>query len=244
MISSIIASRRHSKNNQHDLFAELSQIISAHDMHVRMLLANNVDVDAEYSALNSLNSPKSLPKSEYRRSPLGQDHMPTEQPPPKAAKIEQEQESFKYRKYKNNSEVKNQCQRLLQFTAYPTVAQVTALVHRITQIDPNTMEINEIKSTVLHWFRKRREYLASKVYAVCDDLMGVIWTQAVENLRAAGVPQITYDLVVEEIVCDTILMAEIVKSAKLPVKDETNALNFVRKKVRDYFTKLCSKTIQ
>lgn len=240
MISSIIAShrRQRSQSNQRDLLAELSQIISAHDMHVRMLMAQNVDIDAEYSALNKQNSPKS-PKTEYRRSPLGQDRMPTEQP-----KVVNEQETFKYRKYKNNGEVKNQCQKLLQITAYPTVAQVTALVHRITQIDPNTMEINEIKSTILHWFRKRREYLASKVYAVCDDLMGVIWTQATENLQTAGVSQITYDLVVEEIISDTILMTEIVKGAKLPVKDEANALNFVRRKVRDYFTKLCSKTVQ
>lgn len=240
MISSTIPShhRQRRQSNQCDLFSELSQIISAHDMHMRFLRANNVDIDAEYSALNNQNSPKS-PKTEYRRSPLGQDHMPTEQ-----AKLNNEQESFKYRKYKNNGEVKNQCQRLLQITAYPTVAQVTALVHRIAQIDPNTMEINEIKSTVLHWFRKRREYLASKVYAVCDDMMGVIWTQAVENLQTAGLTHITYDLVVEEITSETILMEEIVKLAKLPVKDEANALNFVRRKVRDYFTKLCSKTGQ
>jgi hypothetical protein len=50
--------------------------------------------------------------------------------------------------------------------------------------------------------------------------------------------------VVEEIVSDIILMTEIVKVSKLPVKDEANALNFVRRKVRDYFTKLCSKTVQ
>lgn len=242
MISSIIAShrRQRSQSSQRDLLTELSQIISAHDMHVRALMAQNVDIDAEYSALNKPNSPKS-PKTEYRRSPLGQDHMPTAEQQPK---LSNEQEGFKYRKYKNNGEVKNQCQRLLQITAYPTVAQVTALVHRIVQIDPNTMEINEIKSTILHWFRKRREYLASKVYAVCDDLMGTIWTQAIENLQTAGVSQITYDLVVEEIISDTILMSEIVKASRLPVKDETNALNFVRRKVRDYFTKLCSKTVQ
>ena len=242
MISNIISSHRRQRSqvSQRDFLAELSEIINAHDLHVITLRANNVDIDAEYSALNNQNSPKTqTPKTEYRRSPLGQDHMPTEQP-----KISSDQENFKYRKYKNNGEVKNQCQRLLQFTAYPTVAQVTALVHRITQIDPNTMEINEIKSTVLHWFRKRREYLASKVYAVCDDLMGVIWSQAMGNLQAAGVSQITYDLIVEEIVTDTVLMEEILKVAKLPVKDGINALNFVRRKVRDYFTKLCSKTVQ
>lgn len=237
MISNIIPlhRRQRSQSDQRDLIAELSEIISAHDLHMRILRANNVDIDAEYSALNNQNPPK----IEYRRSPLGQDQMPIEQP-----KISNNQENFKYRKYKNNGEVKNQCQRLLQFTAYPSVAQITALVHRIAQIDPNTMEINEIKSTVLHWFRKRREYLASKVYAVCDDLMGTIWSQAMGNLQAAGVSQITYDLVVEEIVSDTILMEEILKVAKLPVKDGVNALNFVRRKVRDYFTKLCSKTVQ
>lgn len=242
MISSSISSRRRqmSRSNQRDLLAEISEIISAHDMQVRTLPYNNLNIDEECYALNKQNPPK-CPKAEYRRSPLGQgqDHMPTDQP-----KEGDEQESFKYRKYKNNGEVKNQCQKLLQITAYPTVAQVTALVHRISQIDPNTMEINEIKSTVLHWFRKRREYLASKVYAACDDLMGVIWTQAMENLHNTGVSQITYDLVVEEIVSDIILMTEIVKVSKLPVKDEANALNFVRRKVRDYFTKLCSKTVQ
>lgn len=242
MISSAISTRRRQRSElgQRDLLAELKQIINAHDMHVKMLRANNVDIDEEYSALNKPNSPKS-PKAEYRRSPLGQDQMPTKA---KESDYAGDQDNFKYRKYKNNGEVKNQCQKLLQITAYPTVAQITALVHRITQIDPNTMEINEIRSTVLQWFRKRREYLASKVYSVCDDLMDEAWNQALAVVQSAGTSSITYESVVEEVICDTVLMNQIVKSAKLPVKDEANALSFVRRKVRDYFTKLCTKTNQ
>lgn len=239
MIASSSSSHRRQRSQtiQRDILAELSHIISAHDMHMRMLRANNVDIDAEYSALNKPNSPKS-PKAEYRRSPLGQDHMPSKPEPESDA----DQDNFKYRKYKNNGEVAKQCQKLLQITAYPTVAQITSLVHKIAQIDPNTMEINEIKSTVLLWFRKRREYLAAKVYNSCDDLMGVAWTQTIEAMQAAGMSPINYDAVVEEIVSDQILMKEIVRITKLPVKDQSNALSFARRKVRDYFTKLCSKT--
>lgn len=223
----------HSKRN---LLTEISALITAHEMYMGRL-----DED---------NQLKVTKKKEYCRSPLGKEiqkesDIPTM--PPVIDNDSEQPENFKFRKYKNNNEIAHHCQKLLKVTAYPSVAQITVLIHQINStLTPNTMEsssneLNTIRSIILQWFRKRREYLASKVYSVCDELMGDIWMSVLMRCEASGILPISYDSTVEEIISDDSLMKGIFHASDLPIKDEENGINFVKRKVKDYFTKLCSK---
>ena len=207
--------------------------------------------DAQNSGVTESNNDKS---KEYRRSPLGRtmDEVNVNESANNKQKSESQSleipetlaadESFKFRKYKKNNEIARHCQKLLKVTAYPSVAQITLLIHQIATSTAENNEIDSIRPIVLQWFRKRREYLAAKVYSVCDELMGDIWTAVVMRAESAGMSPISYDSTVEEIVSDNGLMKGILQAADLPIKNETNGVSFVKRKVKDYFTKLCSKS--
>lgn len=224
-----------------NLLAEMSAIISAHDMHMRMLHAHGIHEECmkeeTIKRTNTQNHcqqdklPKYLNRQhQYRKSPLGQE----EHQMPVTESSKNDSSEVKIRKYKKNNDVAYHCQKLLAVTAYPDVAQLTMVVNQISQT--STAEVDEIKSLVLQWFRKRREYLAMKVYNVCDDLMNDVWRTVLANRY------LSYDSTVEAIMADTVLMEKMVNRAKLPVKDEENAIAFVRRKVKDYFMKLCIRT--
>lgn len=171
-------------------------------------------------------------------------------------------EPLKLRKYKCNNYIAGYCQRLMKITAYPSVAQLTVLCHQIKLSDGSGghfhLEIDEIKSKVLQWFRKRREYLSTKVYNVCDEHMEQVWIRTCLHFQSTKdldsdfddekkkkdqtQHNITYDMVIEEIVKNDFLMQQVLNEAKLPIKNVDNAMSFVRRKVKDYFTKLCTKT--
>lgn len=235
-------SSKHSRPSR-DLLAEMSSIISAHQMHMRMLHANSIKED---NTQNQQENPPKLSKKAYQKSPLSKEVdllMPTSKVDEDHVDIEDfnsdEIVSVKIRKYNKNNNVAYHCQKLLKITAYPSVTQLAILIHQISQ-QSDGIGLNEIKSLVLLWFRKRREYLAKKVYSACDDLMLDVWETKTSE-ESDSIP-LSYDQTVNLIISDTILMEKIVKISKLPVKDEVNALDFVRKKVGDYFMKLCSKT--
>ena len=237
----------HTPSYKRDLLTEISELISAHEIYMANIK------DAQNSGVTKSKNAKS---KEYRRSPLGRtmDEVNLNESANNKQKSESqtletpaspetlaEDESFKFRKYKKNNEIARHCQKLLKVTAYPSVAQITLLIHQIATSTENN-EIDSIRPIVLQWFRKRREYLAAKVYSVCDELMGDIWTAVVMRAESAGMSPISYDSTVEEIVSDNGLMKGILQAADLPIKDETNGVSFVKRKVKDYFTKLCSKS--
>lgn len=235
----------HKRTNaiQRDLLAEIAQIINSTAAAASSLDYND-DVSDDYNCVIGAQKSK-IPKKEYRRSPLAMPTPSSSQysycPLEDSSEVDnyEIESSTKFRNYKNNNDVAYHCQKLLKITAYPTVAQITILVHEIKRSDAsNTQELDVIKRKALQWFRKRREYLALKVYNVCDELMESVWDAVV-----ARSPKLTYDATVEEIVSDEALMLTIFEAAKLPVKDQTNGLSFVRRKVKDYFNKLCTRTI-
>lgn len=248
----MISSSSPHNNIQRDLLAELSQIISAHDMHMRMVRNNMDDDDLFVTSSDTLKLKVTKKEREYQRSPLG---MPSgdkkliddfscsdySSDPIDNYEIES---SIRYRNYKYNNDVAHHCQKLLKITAYPTVAQITILVHEIRRSDStNSQELDVIKRKSLQWFRKRREYLALKVYNVCDELMESVWDAVVARSEVENDSnKLTYDATVDEIVSDDLLMMTIFEAAKLPVKDKTNGVSFVRRKVKDYFNKLCIRT--
>lgn len=231
----------HTPSYKRDLLTGISELISAHEIYMANIK------DARNSGVTKSNKSK-----EYRRSPLGRTMDEINETASNKQKAEShsletpetfaaDESSFKFRKYKKNNEIARHCQKLLKVTAYPSVAQITLLIHQIAMSTDNN-EIDSIRPIVLQWFRKRREYLASKVYSVCDELMGDIWTAVVMRIESAGMSPISYDSTVEEIVSDSGLMKGILQAADLPIKDETNGVSFVKRKVKDYFTKLCSKS--
>lgn len=155
----------------------------------------------------------------------------------------------RYRRYKRNNEIAHHCQKLLKVTAYPSMAQITLLIHQINASTskklPHAMSPDEIRATILHWFRKRREYLASKIYEICDMRMKIVWAITQKQLIIErGLLNPTHDQIVHDIVENDGLMREIMISGKLPILNHANCVEFVRKKVGDYFTKLCTKTYE
>ena len=227
-----------------DLLTEISALISSHEIYIAT--QENIQEDTQNNKIFATK------KKEYRKSPLG---LGREMVAPDASKSDsnpgnsiESEEAVKYRKYKRNNEIAHHCQKLLKVTAYPSVAQITLLVHQIINTSsgeskPIATEIDSIRSIVLQWFRKRREYLASKVYNVCDELMGDVWMAVLMRAESAGISPLSYDSTVEEIVSDAAFMKGIFHASDLPIKDETNGISFVKRKVKDYFTKLCSKII-
>lgn len=255
MITSPIPIPIPASNSKRDLITEISALIFAHEMYIEEL---------EKSAQNKKGI---VPKrKEYRSSPLGRD-MPSEldelsgcglseldhpdhtdqrdQSDQQIQQVQQSSSEGKFRKYKKNNEIAHHCQKLLKVTAYPSVAQITLLIHQIISSSSsgisNSNEIDSIRSIVLQWFRKRREYLASKVYSVCDEMMADVWMAVLLKAESAGCGPLSYDSTVEAIISDSPLMKGIFRASDLPIKDETNGVNFVKRKVKDYFTKLCSK---
>ena len=256
----MISNRRYDNSNR-DLLKEISEIISAHDMRIRILNGNRESPrydNWEWSQSESItlkdieNVPKN--KKRYQRSPLCRDYesMPTisdnssdyldSDPISSDPDDYISNETKRLRNYKNDNEIAQHCQKILKITAYPTVAQITVLVHEISRTDStNSQELDLIRRKSLQWFRKRREYLALKVYNVCDELMESVWDAVVARTHQQN---LTYEGTVEEIVADDLLMETIFEASKLPIKDKRNGISFVRRKVKDFFNKLCTKTIQ
>lgn len=214
---------------------------------------------SQYFKCNLQFSPKINNHQPYIRSPLGCEndflmarhinHLlnRTEMNQNENAEPEEEEADTKIRKYKCNNEIALHCQKLFKVTAYPSVAQITILIHQIKRSTSTaTLEIDEIRSTVLQWFRKRREYLSKKIYDICDDCMEEVWVVTCLHLEKSvemgnNKDEVTYDLVIDKIISNEGLMYRIMGEAHLPMKSLENSLSFVRRKVKDYFTKLCSK---
>lgn len=244
------------------MFTEFIQMLTNKTSTKDCGIKNNIEFDFITLLLDIIKSSDDFfPKSRqiyttqknvpYKKSPLSLDpnQMPNIKADHQAKQIkatddegEIDEEVGKFRKYKKNNEIAQQCQKLLRITAYPTVAQLTQLVDQIAQSSAvNNMKISEIRSAVLHWFRKRREYMASKVYSVCDDVMTDAWMGTINSALEADQVSPNYEKTVEMILSDGILIDTIVLKSKIPVKNHQSARNFVQRKVRDYFTKLCSK---
>lgn len=263
IISSSYKKSHHRSISQRDLLSEINHIIKEQSIKIGDKpnnyqfnyeddhLEDDHDENERVQEISILTQKTNSPKKQYRRSPLGYDNKFM---PPDIADIGEEvnnsdsvdnyeiESSVKFRNYKNNNDVAFHCQKLLKITAYPTVAQITILIHEIIRSQPaNSQEIDLVKKKVLQWFRKRREYLALKVYNVCDELMESVWDTIVAQADVSRITKLSYDEIVEVIVSDDYLMEVIFKAAKLPVKDETNGISFVRRKVKDYFNKLCTR---
>jgi hypothetical protein len=146
--------------------------------------------------------------------------------------------AIKYRRYKSNNALAHECQRLLALTATPTPDQLASLVQKylIRNGHDPSVQSHRVRALVKEWFRKRREYLASKIYRVCDELMPALWS----DLSASAADRSSsYDQLVELIVDDELVVECVRLESKLPITVDEAAREFVRQKIRDYFYKLC-----
>lgn len=233
---------------------KFSNIVSAREIHARFW-ERKEESNQNYQILPNSNYGQEIitnrNNNTYRRSPLSQDehHMAVKNSD-ESDELDLNGEPLKYRRYKRNNEVAHHCQRLLNITAYPTVAQLTILIHQISQstrqkiADQSPSELDSIRSTVLQWFRKRREYLAAKIYNICDERMGEAWLRICKRANEDSEigRELSYEEIVEEIIKDDEIMSEVLIMARLPINDTANGLCFVKRKVKDYFMKLCSKS--
>ncbi len=129
------------------------------------------------------------------------------------------------RRYKTNNVVAQVCSRFLQKTANPRPQDLNEIVHQISHAEDLMLQETEkkLKSQVREWFRKRREYLAAKIYRSCDRLLPKAmgdrdaWTMA------------------NEVCKNETIISLISLEAKLPMQLDEEKFAFVREKIKDYY---------
>ncbi len=143
------------------------------------------------------------------------------------------------KRYKKNEIVARFCQITLKHTAYPSPDQIHQLQQAINGAYLREYDYfppqGQLRSQIKEYFRKRREYMTSKIYAACDDVM-TSWWQATLNEMS---PDVTYDEVVKQIVESEKYMNLLMFMIRLPVTNEDAVKSFIKKRVVDYFYKMC-----
>jgi hypothetical protein len=142
----------------------------------------------------------------------------------------------KFRKYKSNSIIADICQKEIRNNLYPQAADISNMVEnimRIQKITNSKSEEKKIRSLIREWFRKRREYLAGKVYRSCEILL---------PLNPDEGESIT-DLVNRCLSNDSIIK-KVILNSKLPIDNEHVKRQFVNQKVTDFYFKYPSRKIK
>lgn len=148
----------------------------------------------------------------------------------------------KMRRYKANNDLAHFCQQLMSHTATPNCDQLNQLVHDYCVQHGDPGNPRQVRSKVKEWFRKRREYMASKIYRACDELMSGFWEDMV-RLKHDQLTSQAYQEIVGHIVADDVIVDHVAHAASLPIFDLDGLRAFVRKKIRDYFDKLCVEIV-
>ena len=79
------------------------------------------------------------------------------------------QQSARGRKYHNTNLLAQYCQEVLSKTAHPSLAHISEIVAKLHS--PGGPTEKKLKSLIREWFRKRREYMATKIYRSCERLL-------------------------------------------------------------------------
>lgn len=140
------------------------------------------------------------------------------------------------RRYKTNNVLVQVCSRYLQRTANPRPQELSEIVAQILSAEDcnyngrnglmtyKDKEMDKkLKSQVREWFRKRREYLAAKIYRSCDRLLPKI-------PRDADALSFARDICRNDNVIGVIAV-----EARLPMNSEEQKHAFVKEKIKDYY---------
>lgn len=131
--------------------------------------------------------------------------------------------SSRGRRYKSNNLLAQFCSQVLQQTANPRLHQISSIVNQLKAHEVGTTE-KKLKSQVREWFRKRREYLAAKIYRSCDRLLPKM-NESVHDQHGF----------IQEICKNTTIVGLIAVEARLPMESDEEKQAFVKEKIRDYY---------
>lgn len=154
---------------------------------------------------------------------------------------------IRIRRYKKNNLIARYCQVLLKRTAYPSLDELSRLQLAITSAFEKEFgssvplpSASSLRSQIKEWFRKRREYMSFKIYSVCDKMMEGWWEAALAELddNQQGIA-VTYAQVVQFIVYSDEHIEVLRQLARLPITNPDMSKAFIRKRVEDYFYKIC-----
>lgn len=132
------------------------------------------------------------------------------------------------RRGQNNSNLlANCCHEVLAITAHPTLEHIGEIIAQLQSHHPCQSE-KQLRSLVREWFRKRREYMATKIYRSCDRLLPKMSNTLDENLM---------NEFIKEIIARKDLVKVIKIEARLPMESDDEKMDFVREKIADFYMK-------
>ena len=137
--------------------------------------------------------------------------------------------SSRGRKYHNTNLLAQYCQEVLYVTAHPSLCQIGNIVEKLKNSGSNLQE-KKLRSSVREWFRKRREYMASKIYRSCQRLLPACPFKG--GKQSEKMTNFLY-----KVHSNTSLIGIIMLESKLPMQSETEQLDFIKEKVTDFYLK-------
>lgn len=135
------------------------------------------------------------------------------------------------RKYHNTNLLAQYCQEVLNLTAHPTMSQIGDIVEKLkTSGGPNYDSTEKkLRSSVREWFRKRREYMATKIYKSCKRLLPSCPHKTKQCEKMTNF--------LKKIHSNSALVGIIILEAKLPMQSEKEKIEFVKEKITDFYLK-------
>lgn len=134
--------------------------------------------------------------------------------------------SARGRKYHNTNLLAQYCQEILSKTAHPSIGQISEIVNKLYY--PGGPTEKKLKSLIREWFRKRREYMATKIYRSCQNLLPPYPTGSREHDISEFIKTIQSNYA---------LIGIIMLESKLPMESEIERMDFVKEKIIDYYLK-------
>lgn len=132
------------------------------------------------------------------------------------------------RRYHNTNLLAQYCQEVLAITAHPTLSQIDGIVEKLKESDDtNHVAFKKLRSSVREWFRKRREYMATKVYKSCQRLLPPNAPEDKEEI----------DRFIKKIHKNSALIGIIMLESHLPMASEKEKIAFVKEKIVDFYMK-------
>lgn len=131
------------------------------------------------------------------------------------------------RKYHNTNLLAQCCQKVLNLTAHPGINQISEIVHQLKGTENGSSSAEKkLRSSVREWFRKRREYMATKIYRSCERLLPKI------PLKQPDINEF-----IKSVHSNHALIGIIMLESKLPMQSEKERIDFVNEKITDYYLK-------
>lgn len=146
--------------------------------------------------------------------------------------------SARGRKYQTTNLLAQFCQQVLSQTAHPKLNEIDSIVMRLKgggELSSLGYDLpdKKMRSSVREWFRKRREYMATKIYRSCQRLLPRKPETSEEISRT-----------IKQIHKNTSLLGIIIMEAKLPMQPEIEKINFVKEKIVDFYMKYPQRKIR